>query len=235
MTQVQSLPELSQPSRDCLRSLAFPEMDSRSNDIDTAAKGTCEWLLLHETYKSWATCDRGLLWIRGKPGSGKSTLLRYTLDNVMVASNIGDGALVLSFFFHARGAELQRTPLGLFRSVLHQLLSRVPNVLSSLVATFQERHKNMGEPGEKWQWHPHELQRFFESSLPKVLENRSVWLFVDALDECGEEDAVRLAKKFRSLLESFPSAASERLHICFSCRHYPILDLGGASEICLED
>ncbi|RYP79807.1 hypothetical protein DL769_002752 [Monosporascus sp. CRB-8-3] len=228
--------EPSESSSDCLRSLAFPEMNDRFNDIDIAQSGTCEWLLAHQTYRSWATCDRGLLWIKGKPGAGKSTLLQYALKNVMVASNIGGRALVLSFFFHGRGAELQKTPLGLFRSLLHQLLSQVPDALSDLVEIFQERRKNMGKPGEKWKWHLRELQDSFESSLPKVLETQPVWLFVDALDECGEEDAVRLALKFRSLLNGLPSTAVERLHICFSCRHYPIpADLDGALEICLED
>ncbi|RYP05532.1 hypothetical protein DL764_003709 [Monosporascus ibericus] len=233
--EARRLPESSEPSSDCLRSLAFPEMNNRSNDIDTAQSGTCEWLLAHQTYRSWATCDRGLLWIKGKPGSGKSTLLQYALKNVMVASNIGDRALVLSFFFHGRGAELQKTPLGLFRSLLHQLLGQVPDALSDLVAFFQERCKNMGEPDEKWKWHPRKLQDFFASSLPKVLERRPVWLFVDALDECGEDDAVSLAFWFGSLLKSLPLTAVERLHICFSCRHYPIpADLDGALEICLE-
>ncbi|RYO96337.1 hypothetical protein DL765_011608 [Monosporascus sp. GIB2] len=234
--EARRLPEPSEPSSDCLRSLAFPEMNDRSNDIDTAQSGTCEWLLAHQTYRSWATSDRGLLWIKGKPGSGKSTLLKYALENVVVASNISDRALVLSFFFHGRGAELQKSPLGLFRSVVHQLLSQVPDALSDLVKIFQERRKNMGEPGEKWKWHLRELQDSFESSLPKVLERRPVWLFVDALDECGEDDAVRLASKFRSLLNGLPPTAVKRLHICFSCRHYPIpAGLDGAPEICLED
>jgi len=208
-------------------------MDSRSQNIDYAAKGTCEWLLQHDTYKSWVTCDQDLLWIKGKPGSGKSTLLRYALDNVMVASNIGGNALVLSFFFHGRGAELQRTPLGLFRSLLHQLLSRVPSASPDLVATFQQRRNTIGAPGEKWQWYLRELQDFFRSSLLKVLENRSVWLFIDALDECGERNAVNLVRHFKTLLQELLSPDSQ-FRICFACRHYPILDRDFKFEICLE-
>ena len=230
-----SLPEPLQLSQDCLKSLAFPEMENRFNDIDNAAEGTCKWLLPHETYKSWAACDRGLLWIRGKPGSGKSTLLRYALGDAIVASNIGDRALVLSFFFHGRGAELQKTPLGLFRSLLYQLLNLVPDAFPDLVTRFQQQCNNKGEPGEKWHWHSNELQHFFRSSLPKVLESRPVWLFVDALDEGGEEIAVDLVGKFKSLLQGLPSNGSQ-FHICFTCRHYPILDLdyGYGFEICLE-
>ncbi|EGU82780.1 hypothetical protein FOXB_06701, partial [Fusarium oxysporum f. sp. conglutinans Fo5176] len=223
------------PLRECLQSLAFPEMDSRFNDIDAAAEGTCEWLLRHKNYTSWASCDRGLLWIKGKPGSGKSTLLRYVLDHVMPIPNTRGGALILSFFFHGRGTELQKTPLGLFRSILHQLLRQVPEALTDLVATFQQRCETVGKPGEKWQWHPHELPRLFESSLPKVLETHPVWLFIDALDECGKENAVRLNRDFKSLFRGLPSCGLKQFHICFTCRHYPILDQACPLKICLED
>ncbi|KAH7134389.1 ankyrin repeat-containing domain protein [Dactylonectria macrodidyma] len=163
-------------------------MDSRFHDIDAAAKGTCEWLLRHETYTSWASCGRGLLWVKGKPGSGKST-----------------------------------TPLGLFQSLLHQLLSQVPEALTDLVATFQQRCETVGKAGKRWHWHPRELQRFFESLLQKVLRTHPVWLFVDALDECGKENAKP------------PSSDLKRFRICFTYRHYPILNLDGVFEVCVEN
>lgn len=229
--EVQEEPKLSKPSQDCLRSLAFPEMDSRSKGIDAAAEGTCEWLLRHETYRSWSICNSSLLWIKGKPGAGKSTLLRYALDNTEI--NVRDKSLVLSFFFHGRGSELQKTSLGLFRSLLHQVLSQIPDALPGLVTAFQERRNNRGEPGKEWHWHPNELQDFFKSSLPKILESRSVWLFVDALDECGKEIANDLVWKFEPLVQSLPPT-SFQFRICFTCRHYPILKWDCAFEICLE-
>ncbi|KAL8410384.1 hypothetical protein RB596_000186 [Gaeumannomyces avenae] len=208
-------------------------MHNRSHDIDRAVTGTCEWLLRHETYRSWAACDRGLLWIKGKPGSGKSTLLKYVLDNGAEQA-AGDNTLVLSFFFHDRGHELEKTPLGLYMSLLHQLLSQVPDALPDLLDTFEKNRKEIGQPGEKWHWHQEQLQRLFEQSLPNVLKTRSLLLFVDALDECGERNAVDLVKWFKSLLRN-PRSFGLQFRICFTCRHYPILALDGAFQICLED
>jgi len=185
-----------EPSQDCLRSLAFPQMQNRSYDIDRAVTGTCEWLHRHEMYRSWAASDRGLLWIKGKPGSGKSTLVKYALDN----HGASDNAVVLSFFFHGRGDELQRTPLGLFRSLLHQVLGQAPDVLHDLVNKFETKCKENGQPGKDWHWHEGELWPFIESCLPKVSMTRPVWLFVDALDECGKDNAVRLVEIFKSSL-----------------------------------
>ncbi|KAM3550107.1 hypothetical protein ARSEF4850_008509 [Beauveria asiatica] len=226
-------PQLSPACLDCLQSLGFPQMQSRSKNIDPATKGTCEWLFQHGTYARWMVCDRGLLWIKGKPGSGKSTLLRHALDRMEESAGSGDGPLILSFFFHDRGDDLQKSPLGLFRSLLHQILSNVPDALSGLVATFERQCRDVGKPGEKWLWHLRDLQDFFMSSLPKILEDRPIWLFVDALDETGKDNATMVVKKFKELLEEL-SPPKFGLRIIFSCRHYPLLDGDCEFEICVE-
>ncbi|KAM4066694.1 ankyrin repeats (3 copies) domain-containing protein [Hirsutella rhossiliensis] len=206
-------------------------MLDRFEDIGCAAEGTCLWLLQHKSYRRWTDCDRGLLWIKGKPGSGKSTLLRYAYDKMK--SNIRKEDLILNFFFHGRGADLQKTPLGLIRSLLHQVLEQVPGALQDLVAKHKQRCDSVGKEGDKWHWHANELQRFFRSSLPTVLKSHHVWLFVDALDECGEEGAVDLVQEFESLLQGLPTGL--QFHICFTCRHYPILALNCELKICVED
>lgn len=215
--------------QDCLRSLAFPEMYDQFNTIATAANGTCQWLFLHETYKRWAFSDRGLLCIIGTPGSGKSTLLRYALNHISEAPNIDNQALVLSFFFHGRGTELQKTELGLFRSLLHQLLCEVPNALLDLANTFEKKRKEIGHPGDEGHWHPLELKDFFETSLPEISESRSLWLFVDALDESGIDGALRLFRTFKSLTQT-----PVRFHVCFTCCHWPNLKMPCDFQIYIE-
>ncbi|PWI63976.1 hypothetical protein PCL_00821 [Purpureocillium lilacinum] len=207
------------------------EMLSRSQ-MDGAATGTCEWIHQDPEYTRWASSSRGLLWIKGNPGSGKSTFLKY-LKDVTTDRNKDKNALILAFFFHGRGTELQRTALGLFRTLLHQL-GEVPDVMSDVVRTFQERCKTFGKPGEKWQWHWRELRNFFVSSLSKTLQTRPVWLFIDALDECGKETAVKLAEDFQSLLKRLPATGLKDCRICFTCRPYPILDPECLFEICLH-
>jgi hypothetical protein len=209
-------------------------MNKRDNDVESAAEGTCTWLFQHPTYQDWISRPRGLLWIKGKPGAGKSTLLKHTLKNShQIEPTIQNKGLVISFFFHGRGTELQKTPLGLFRSFLHQLLSYAPSTAAGLVQTFKEKCETRGVPGKEWDWHPRELQDFFEASLPKVLEICSVFILVDALDECGKEAAIMLVEHFQDLVQKLPPTASQ-LSICFTCRHYPILALGCGLEICAD-
>ncbi|OAQ98846.1 hypothetical protein LLEC1_05252 [Akanthomyces lecanii] len=222
--------------KDCAKSLAFAQMNDRINDLKIkAAEGTCGWLLRHEVYVNWSTQDRALLWIKGKPGSGKSTLLRWCLDEKKRRRDVqaGNKSLILSFFFHGRGVELEKTPLGLFRSLLHQLLSQVPEANLELVRLFQERCDHIGEPGESWQWRLRELQDAFRSAISLVLTHRIVWLFVDAVDECGKPHAIELVRHLRQLLAEI-SPASFQFLICVTCRHYPMLDQGSAFEIAVE-
>ncbi|KID95826.1 Het-eN, partial [Metarhizium majus ARSEF 297] len=208
-------------------------MEDRYHDIDAAQTGTCKWLSPHKIYREWVKRNRGLLWIKGKPGSGKSTLLRHALDNAKKRCSIEEKPLILSFFFHGRGTELQRTPPGFYRSLLHQL-RMIPDAVSDVVNTFKEKCETFGEVGKTWQWHPKQLRELFESSILEAIKLRPIYLFVDALDECGEADATMLARRFKDLLESLQSTAYKPFHICFTCRPYPILTSDNVFEICVE-
>lgn len=198
-------------------------MSNRYHDVRDAHSGTCTWLDRHSSFQLWGTQPGALLWIKGKPGSGKSTLLKYALDKKTKTSAESEH-LTIAFFFHGRGDELQKTPLGFYRSLLHQLLNKLPGALSELLNTFGEKLKSIGSPGQQWKWHLKELQGFLETSLPRILEVYSVTLFVDALDECGEENAVQLVHDFKIILEGLSKTKLRPIRICFSCRHYPILD-----------
>ena len=58
----------------------------------------------------------------------------------------------------------------------------------------------MGKPEEKWNWHSQELQDSLRDSLLNILEECTIRIFVDALDECGEEIAIQFVKYFEHLL-----------------------------------
>ncbi|KAI9733944.1 MAG: hypothetical protein M1834_002599 [Cirrosporium novae-zelandiae] len=161
----------------CLQSLSFIQLNDRENDVKHAANGTCEWL-----------SESGrLLWIKGKPGAGKPILLKYALRHINNDEfRSSNNFVILSFFFHGRGNDLQKTPLGLFRSLLHQLIERFPGVLSEVVQ---------------------ELQDFVQAALPIVLRKGDIKIFIDALDEAGEKAACELVHWFGALQLACNSAS----------------------------
>lgn len=213
---------------DCLQSLSFREQDWREQDQEiTAHKNTCAWLREHESYRTWMAQDSGLLWILGLPGAGKSTLMKYAVQQHRDQRR--DAEVTAAFFVHARGMELQRSPVGLYRSILNQILPSYPAHLGKLARMHGERTHTRGSFDQKWIWHEEELRVYLTSILSEASHERPIAIFVDALDEMGEDNAVGLIEAFKQLLQA---SLSGRLKICFSCRHYPILDID-AGRLCI--
>ena len=63
------------------------------------------------------------LWIKGKPGTEKLTLIKFALANAR--ETIKDRR-VISFFFNARGEDLEKSTIGTYQSLLLQLLEWLP-------------------------------------------------------------------------------------------------------------
>ncbi|KAL8388997.1 hypothetical protein RB595_008875 [Gaeumannomyces hyphopodioides] len=205
----------------CLQDLSFRRMTFRKGNIGVASEGMCRWLFKHRKFQDWAVKKHATLWIMGNPGTGKSTLLKFALAHAEELYDPDVHNVVLYFFFHGRGGELEKTTLGFWRSLLHQLLLAAPAELADLVADHKRKLSQRGKMGKGWSWEETELYCFFEQALPKVLQRRRVLVYVDALDECGKETAISLLRKFENLPEPHP--ASQRFHMLFTCRHYPIL------------
>lgn len=193
-----------------------------------AADNTCEWLPDHAIFRRWLEADQEVLWIKGNPGSGKSTLVEHILRQNSILSTGNDSQLLLSFFFTARGNDLQKSPLGLFRTILHQLLREDPDSASALMQVYTERIQTIGQYTKKWSWELRDLEDLAVQTLRKTQSN--VYLLIDALDECGEEGAISLVKFFMRVMKDVEISATH-LHICFSCRNYPIGDRYNGLEI----
>jgi ankyrin repeat domain-containing protein 50 len=176
--------------------------------------------------------ERGLLWVKGKPGTGKSTLMAF-LYQALQAVPAHELHINLEFFFHGRGTTLQKTPIGMFRSLLHQLFTKTDSVRGPIRKAFQEK-KVFGEPGKGWEWQLKELQDLFFNGVTDVAKIQAITLFVDALDEAGSEVAEELVAYFHSLNDRLISS-NGAARICISCRHYPVVALIPGLEIYVEN
>ena len=165
-----------------------------------------------------------MLWIKGKPGAGNSTVLKYALETAEQETK--KGIILAWFFFHGRGAPMQKNILGLFRSLLHQILQKSRELLSKFTSIYKYRCETEGKFAEKWDWDDRNLQSFFKRNVVDAARTHLIRIYIDALDECGEHLATELVEFFRSFAVS--------ISICFSCRHYPFVALEGGNEVCVE-
>ncbi|KAF5975521.1 ankyrin protein 3 [Fusarium bulbicola] len=125
-------------------------------------------------------------------------------------------------------------PDGLYQSLLCQLQSKITKALEAMELTFRHRYIPLDTSDQLWKWKTPELRHYARSAFWKTLETYPIILFVDALDECGQESAKELADEFNSLLQRPSSDRLKEFRICFTCRHYPILNLDCTLEICID-
>lgn len=142
----------------------------------------------------------------------------------------GSRSNVASFYFNARGNAMEKSPLGLLRSVLHQLCLQDCQILATFSQTYQRRQSCDG--GSYLPWSELELESFFEKAF-KESSTRRTFIFIDALDECSEE-SVREAVYFIDRLAQTALEGEVLLNICLSSRHYPAIRIPNCPEVVVE-
>ncbi|KAJ5659608.1 hypothetical protein N7507_006059 [Penicillium longicatenatum] len=207
-------------------------MLARRENIEPCHTNTCQWILDSEKYQSWKRESRGLLWIKGKPGAGKSTLMAFLHGKLESLQN-GSQGIQLDFFFTARGTEMQRTPLGMIRSLLNQVFDRDATVRPQIREAYEQRCRQFGYHESQWEWPRLVLEELLASVILASASRQHVTVFVDALDEAGAESAQQVAAYFHRLIDR-AETKNAAIRICISCRHYPIVGGAQAVEIHIE-
>ena len=115
---------------DALESLRFKQMDDHYSTITVAYANTCQWLFARSEYMDWldpteGCVNNGILWIKGKPGAGKTTLMKCAIQHTR---GLSESATMVSFFFHARGSALEKSTEGMYRSLLIQIVDKIPRL-----------------------------------------------------------------------------------------------------------
>ncbi|KFY10214.1 hypothetical protein V491_07762 [Pseudogymnoascus sp. VKM F-3775] len=196
--------KLTADDSDYLQSLAFLEMRYRQIEIEEAAY-----------LNTW------------KPGSGKSTLMERIFNE-----NTSHSGIHLGFFFHRRGVQLQKSIIGMLRTVLYHLISQSSSARFIFRKLYNEK-KSFGQYSKNWDWHETELRQVLKTALIEAAKSQDISIIIDALDE-AEDEARSIAVYIHEVYTVLQKSAS-RIRICFSCRNYPIVSLNVGLELYMED
>lgn len=128
-------------------------------------------------------------------------------------------AATISFFFNARGGLLEKSTEGMHRSLLLQLLEKIPE-LKEVLDNADCRAFLRKDSGS---WDLSVLRKLFSTAVSK-LDQRRVTCFIDALDECDESEVRQLLDFFEDLGQCAVQN-NIRFYVCFSSRHYPRMDV----------
>lgn len=210
-----------------MNSLRFDAIDSHFDTVAPALSKTCEWFLESQIYSRWRDpiyyqSHHGFLWISGVPGAGKTTLMKFICSKMQAACESDHNTAVIAFFFNARGAELEKTTTGMYRSLLYHTLQAFPQ-LSELIPKLDDRRE----------WSLARLQDSFRIMIRNP-RHRRVTYFVDGLDECNEVQVTAMIELFEDLGEAANRNCS-KFYVCLSSRHYPHVKIQPCLRTVLED
>ncbi|KAK5088796.1 hypothetical protein LTR05_003018 [Lithohypha guttulata] len=212
-------------------SLMFKRMDARQHNIATAMPKTCTWLFRHNEFKQWTDDDEmsqhgGFLWIKGKPGCGKSTIMKGALAWANKQKSKRNW-ITVSYFFNARApGVLEKSTLGLYQSLVHQILQVAPQFMSDFEDMFSWKAVD-----DTIVWTITELQGFL-LQVARNPERPSLCVFIDALDEGDDKDVRALIAFLEDLTDDMDSMPA--LRVCLSSRHYPHITIKKGLSLVVE-
>jgi hypothetical protein len=216
------------PSSPSNASITISDIDTRYDSSRSTGR--------RNNFMTWLTSGSGVFWVSGKPGSGKSTLMKFVCDHPRTKSALsiwaGQSTLVTaSFFFWNGGTAMQKSQLGLWRSLCFEILRKCPSLIPEVCS---ERMPKTSAPAvEPGDWTLTELKQVIERlrSHNLEIEGRSLrfCFFIDGLDEYDgfEEEIISTV---RDLVDS------SNIKLCVSSRQWNAFEEAFSSQsLVLQD
>ncbi|RFN51877.1 p-loop containing nucleoside triphosphate hydrolase [Fusarium flagelliforme] len=179
----------------------------------------------NKKFVNWLAISDGIFHVSGKLGSGKSTLMKllYTHPRTKKELEVWSGSKTLftaKFFFWKPGTNSQNSLNGLYRSLLHSILTEYPDLIPSVLPSYWDQAKKDTAAIQN----PFPITpEIIESSLFMLLKNESFYesrrlcIFIDGLDECvggGQHDYRTLV----DTLDTWVQGSNNNLKFCVSSR-----------------
>ena len=186
-----------------LNSLYYPHMKDRWERISEAHAKTFDWALQGtdrgprpwSDLGKWLRQQEGIYWISGKAGSGKSTLMKYIDLDSRTKNYLKEWAspmplVVASFYFWNPGTSIQKSQLGLLRSLLFEILMQRKGLIPQ---AFPNRWLSFNS---SYAWTLSELSDALKLIAETELKTRFCFI-VDGLDEFDGDHQELIDKLFR--------------------------------------
>lgn len=204
---------------DLLRALSFDGMQNREDNIADAHLKTFKWMVDDNdrgnkpgsSFMNWLKQGSGVYWVAGKAGCGKSCLMKYLGREEKVNSALqewagGHSIVASKFYFWNAGNDMQKSQVGLLRSILFEILRQVPSLIPHVFSV----HSQVA-----YRAHKTPLFNAFKSITTQTAPNTKFFLLIDGLDEYDGDDS-----DITELISDF--ASSENVKICVSSRPWNV-------------
>ncbi|KAK1757521.1 hypothetical protein QBC47DRAFT_318725 [Echria macrotheca] len=191
--------------RGFLTLISFPAMGRRQNGIESAS-GSSHGQVFEESLgelwpglSQWLAMGSGLYLIQGNEGSGKSTMMSHIYTHLETKPLLSEWAhpsplVMAAFYLWRSGTRLERSEEGILRSLLHSVLSQLPQLMPVVfpkewAALYAAASTYMAPatPG-LGAWKVDELRSAFIRLLRQDRIPSKIFFLIDGLDEYIPED-----------------------------------------------
>ncbi|KAI0858323.1 nacht and ankyrin domain-containing protein [Xylaria cubensis] len=161
-----------------LSSLNFP---AKQRDLlNRHQAGTGRWLLSNPRFKCWLDGKERTLWCPGPPGAGKTTLASMVID-WLEHQHGGPHVAVIYIYCNYKEDQSQTLP-DIIGSLLKQLSQHRRTLSDDIRGTYKTHLREETRPG---------VDELTQLLVKEVTNFSSVFVVIDALDECSERDDTR--------------------------------------------
>ena len=156
---------------------------------DDLLMGACDWVLETPEFCGWYNgADTQLLWIKGDPDKGKTMMAIALIDGLSHRLQTNPDLGVLSYFFYQNTDSRVNTAVSILRGLIYVLAIENDKITNPLKDESEGAGSKLFEGPNAF----FDLQRILIAML-KILDHGTIYLVVDALDECGSELSEHLA------------------------------------------
>ncbi|MCJ1286866.1 hypothetical protein MMC26_006212 [Xylographa opegraphella] len=158
----------------------------RTKLASTRVNGSGTWFSNSEIFQNWVESHEStILWLNGITGAGKSTLITTAAERLLALEDVRER---VAYFYCSFSDSASLDPANILGSILAQLCKPATTVYSKI----ETRHDSDRD------------RRFTADELTDLLleviqQERSVYIFLDAVNECG--DPVEVLSYMRRLSE----------------------------------
>jgi hypothetical protein len=177
----QGFTQIEKEDQECIKSLRITDPRHDKKRIETTKGGLLDdsyrWVLDNADFQRWRNDPQSrLLWIKGDPGKGKTMLLCGIINELEKQMSKSD---ILSYFFCQATDPRINTATTVLQGLLYLLVDRQPLLISHIRKKLDYAGQALFKDANAW------------IALTEILTNvlqdpslRSIYLIIDALDEC---------------------------------------------------
>jgi len=187
--------------------------------ISRKEEGTGQWFLDSTEFEAWQQGPKKILFCPGIPGAGKTMIAAIAIDHLFKRAQVED--IGVAYLFCNYKEQLEQTSTALLAIVLKQLIQNRPDAAGPVTQIYQRHEKQKSKPSR---------DEIFGILQSVCLAYPTVYLVIDALDECTTQDGSRtqLVKGLRQL------EAKTGIRLMFTSRFIPEVTEEFQSEPTLE-